>query len=76
VVGLDIGQCSGSYAATKIWLPVPLKVLKKDTAMYTLSRIAISCAVILMTSSAALSDGGLPQFDILETMSKDSEGGR
>ena len=70
VVGLDIGQCSGSYAATKIWLSVPLKVLKKDTAMYTLSRIAISCAVILMTFSAALSDGGLPQFDIQKQCQK------
>ena len=43
----------------------PHPSLSRDTAMYTLSRIGISCAVILMTSSAALSrDGGLPQFDI------------
>jgi hypothetical protein len=39
--------------------------------MYTLSRIGISCAVILMTSSAALSrDGGLPQFDIQKQCQK------
>ena len=39
--------------------------------MYALSRIGISCAVILMTSSAALSrDGGLPQFDIQKQCQK------
>jgi hypothetical protein len=39
--------------------------------MYTLSRIGISCAVILMTSSAVLSrDGGLPQFDIQKQCQK------
>jgi hypothetical protein len=53
----------------KIWLAVPS--LRRDTAMYTRSRIGISCAVILMTSSAVLSrDGGLPQFDIQKQCQK------
>ena len=39
--------------------------------MYTLSRFGISCAVILMTSSAALArDGGLPHFDIQKQCQK------
>jgi hypothetical protein len=51
------------------WLAVPS--LRRDTAMYTRSRIGISCAVILMTSSAVLSrDGGLPQFDIQKQCQK------
>jgi hypothetical protein len=39
--------------------------------MFILSRIGISCAVILMTSSASLSkDSGLPQFDIQKQCQK------
>jgi hypothetical protein len=39
--------------------------------MYALSRFGISCALVVMTSSAALSkDGGLPQFDIQKQCQK------
>ena len=68
-MGLDVSQCRGSYAGTRFWLAVPS--LGRDTAMCTLSRIGISWAVILMTSSAVLSrDGGLPQFDIQKQCQK------
>ena len=68
-LGLDVSQCRGSYAGTRFWLAVPS--LRRDAAMYTLSRIGISCGVILMTSSAALSrDSGLPQFDIQKQCQK------